>query len=455
MIYGILGLGNEAKSVNASAQERLNVYFEPRPDGDKNAMTAYGTPGLDLFAEVTGGPWRGLHVANGRLFGVQQNSLYEVFSDGTTQFLGSILTSTGQVGMADNGLQLIIVDSYGYILNLTTNVLLQITSGGYPANTTDVTYQDGYFIVNSDNGQFYVSGILDGLTWDATDFATAESNPDDLQRVYATNGELVLFGTLTTEFWGNSGGAQFPYTNLRGSTLQYRLAAPWALSDYDSSVIGLFRNQQGGLIAGVLKGYQIERVSNPDVETKWETYTVSQASGFSYMLNGHPFWQLNFPEGSWLYDGLTGLWSEVKGYGLERHKANIGKLWNDYVVADYFDGKLYKLNVNAYTDNGEVITRRVRGRHFFRESDLISVSALTLDMETGLSGVDNPQVMLRVSKDGGHSWAMERWTSLGSVGQYRKRARFRRLGIARDWLFEVTVTDPVKFALINAYVDAQ
>lgn len=456
MIYGILGLGNEAKSSVVSAQQRLNVYFEPRPDGDKQAMSAYGTPGLDLFGTLGSYAWRGFHVANGRFFGVVENGLYEVSTTGSITFLGSILTSTGRVGMADNGLQLMIADGFGYILNLTTNLLTQITSPGYPANTADVTYQDGYFIVPSDNGQFYVSAILNGLVWDATDFATAESNPDALQRVYATNGELVLFGALTTEFWGNSGGAQFPYTNLRGSTLQWALAAPWTLADYDQSLMGLWRNAQGGLIVGVLKGYDVQRVSNPDVESAWEKLDVTQATAFSYFLNGHPFYQVNFPTRSFLYDGLTGLWSDVQGYGIQRHRAEHGKFWPGvgFLVADYDNGNIYKLNQDGTSDDGDPIIRRIRGRHLFNESQLVSISSLVVDMATGENSiVDNPQVMLRVSKDGGRTWAMERWESLGKVGEYKARAKWRRLGMARDWLFEITVSDPVKFAVNNAYVD--
>jgi hypothetical protein len=457
VIYPLFGLGNEAKSVVVSAQERLNVYFEPRPDGDKNAMSAYGTVGLTQFGSVVGQPWRGLHRTQDRLFGVQQNALYEIFSDGTTAFRGTLLTSTGRVGMANNGLQVMITDGYGYIYTLGSGVFAQITDPDYPANTTDVTYQDTYFIVNADNGQFYISASLDGTSWDATEFATAESNPDALQRVYATNGELMLCGTETTEFWGNAGDAQFPYANLRGSTMYWRLAAPWSLVDYDASIIGLWQNKQGGLVVGVIAGYGIKRVSNPDVESQWDSVTVSEASGFAYMISGHPFYQINFPEGSWLYDGLTGMWSTVQGYGLSRHRADHGALTgNGYVVAGYQDGTLYKLDAAALTDAGQPIIRRIRGRHFFEESNLISIRSLILDMETGIGGsVSNPQVMLRVSKDGGRTWTMERWTSLGEVGEYKTRAHFRRLGISRDWLFEISVSDPVRFAVVNAYVDAQ
>jgi hypothetical protein len=62
--------------------------------------------------------------------------------------------------------------------------------------------------------------------------------------------------------------------------------------------------------------------------------------------------------------------------------------------------------------------------------------------------------MLRVSYDGGRTWSSERWVSAGEIGAYRKRARWLRLGRGRNAVFEVTVSDPNFFALIDAYLEA-
>jgi len=52
-----------------------------------------------------------------------------------------------------------------------------------------VVFQGGRFIVNrSGTGQFYLSASYDGTTWDATEFATAESFPDDLVAVWEDQG---------------------------------------------------------------------------------------------------------------------------------------------------------------------------------------------------------------------------------------------------------------------------
>jgi len=83
--------------------------------------------------------------------------------------------------------------------------------------------------------------------------------------------------------------------------------------------------------------------------------------------------------------------------------------------------------------------------------------ALQLDCETGvglLSGQGTiPQVILRFSDDGGHTWSNEHWASLGEIGQYGNRAIWRRLGITtklRDRVYEISGTDPVKIIIIGA-----
>ena len=64
-----------------------------------------------------------------------------------------------------------------------------------------------------------------------------------------------------------------------------------------------------------------------------------------------------------------------------------------------------------------------------------------------------PQVMLRFSDDGGHTWSNEHWTSMGKIGEYYRRVIWRRLGMTtklRDRVYEVSGTDPVKIAIMGA-----
>jgi len=83
--------------------------------------------------------------------------------------------------------------------------------------------------------------------------------------------------------------------------------------------------------------------------------------------------------------------------------------------------------------------------------------AMQLDCESGvglnLGQGSDPQVMLRWSDDGGHTWSNEHWVSMGKIGGYGRRAIWRRLGMTqklRDRVYEVSGSDPVKVSIIGA-----
>ena len=122
--------------------------------------------------------------------------------------------------------------------------------------------------------------------------------------------------------------------------------------------------------------------------------------------------------------------------------------------ADYENGKLYKIDPDEYTDDGKAIAREFVSRHQ-SVGDFTHMPELWIEMESGVGlqagqGTD-PQIMMQISRDGGHTWGNELWRSFGRVGQYAFRAVWRRLGRSRDWVFKFRVTDPVKVVFVAAW----
>ncbi|MFA6204452.1 MAG: packaged DNA stabilization protein [Gallionella sp.] len=458
----IFGLGTQSKSSNVTSQQRVNFYLEIAADADKNTVTAYGTPGLVQHASIGASPTRGMYTLGNYIYVVNLSKLWRVDNSGVAVEKGTLLTTTGRVSMADNGSvgdQIIIVDgTYGYIYTVSTGAFAQIADLDFPGADT-VTFNDGYFIVSKpDTGQFYLSGSYNGTTWDALDFATGESNPDNVISVVADHGELIVFGDVSTEFWTNTGSLDFPYSRS-GAAVEWGLAARWSVAKFDNSLIYLAKNRMGEVQVVRLNGYLPDRVSTPDMETIINKYSgISDATGFSYLLNGHPFYQINFTSAneSWLYDGLSKEWSQLKS-GTGRHRAEMGtNFLLRTVVSDYENGKLYNLDSDAYTDDGEMIVAELVTKHVFNNLERYSISELQVDLESGVglaSGQgEDPQIMLQVSKDGGHTWGAERWVSMGKLGEYTKRAKWNRLGQSRNWTFKLKISDPVKRVILGAYV---
>jgi len=67
----------------------------------------------------------------------------------------------------------------------------------------------------------------------------------------------------------------------------------------------------------------------------------------------------------------------------------------------------------------------------------------------------NPELMMRYSDDGGHTWSSQRKTSVGKVGQYLARAAFRRLGRSRERVYEISMSAPVKWHILGARISAK
>ena len=58
------------------------------------------------------------------------------------------------------------------------------------------------------------------------------------------------------------------------------------------------------------------------------------------------------------------------------------------------------------------------------------------------------------SQDGGHTWSSDYMASLGLIGEYGKRASWRRVGtFPYGMIPRIAISDPCKRVIINGYVD--
>lgn len=472
MNLDLFGVGIKSRSETMTAQRRVNVYYESVPDEDsrKSKITVLGTPGLSLFTDFGGSPNRLEYPKGDLLYVINRGTFYEVNRAGAITARGTLDTTSGRCYAADNGTQIMVSDGLnGYIYTIATAILAQITDPGFPG-CLNVTWQDGFFIVpKPDSGRWHISASYDGTSWDALDFKDAESEPDSNLFALSHGGTLMIFGTASTEFWGNTGGSAFPFTRIQGASLKWGLAAKDSVAKYDNSVVALMRNDMGQLKVAKITGLNAEPISTPDLESILKSFgTVADATALSYTTHdGHPMYQLNLPTGnrSWLYDGKASsqmgypVWSEVSS-GTGRHRADAhASFFDRSIVADYENGKLYILDPDVYSDNGAAIRRLLVSKHMTNEGNPLTVDEIRLVFETGVglaSGQgEDPQIMLRYSKDGGRTWSPERRRTLGAIGKTRSLVAFSRFGQAEDLVFEIAMTDPVKFVLVAEAIEAE
>lgn len=113
----------------------------------------------------------------------------------------------------------------------------------------------------------------------------------------------------------------------------------------------------------------------------------------------------------------------------------------------------------SYFEDPRIIRRLRRAPHVSQENVRVFYRKIELDLERGVGLAtgqgEDPLVMLRLSRDGGHTWSEPLLMSAGRIGVYTQRVIARRLGQARDTVFEVTVSDPVAWSLVNAWLDLE
>ena len=469
----ILGSSYVARSINAADNRMVNLFPEIIPEGGKEPGFLNRAPGLQFQQTIGTGPIRALwaHQTNGSDFYVVSGTeFYKVTGLTATPTLLGNVTGTGPVSIADNGTQIFLAcNGPSYIYNEVTNVFAQITDPDFPGAVT-VGYLDGYFVFNEPNSQkIWVTELLDGTSVDPLDFASAEGSPDGLVAVNVDHREAWLFGTDSIEVWYNAGQTDFPLTRIQGAFNEIGCVAAFSIAKLDNGLFWLGTDARGQGIVYRANGYTGVRVSTHAIEYAIAQYgNISDAVAYTYQQEGHAFYVLTFPSANatWVYDVATQAWHERAGWNTSlgeftRHRSNCQcNFGGNTVVGDYENGNIYTLDLDVYSDNGGIQKWLRSWRALPTGQNNLKRTAqhsLQLDCESGTGLVtgqgSDPEIMLRFSDDGGHTWSNEHLSKMGKIGEYYRRVFWRRLGMTlklRDRVYEVSMTDPVKTAIVGA-----
>jgi hypothetical protein len=463
----ILGATYVARSVNAADARMVNLFPEVVPEAGKEPAFLMRAPGLRKLTEVGTGPIRGLWALGSFMYVVSGTTLYKVSTTYTATSLGTV-AGTGPVSISDNGTQIFIAaNGPSYIYNSATNVFAPITDPDFPG-AVSVGYLDGYFVFNEPNSQkFWVTQLLDGSSVDPLDFASAEGAPDGLVGLIIDHREVWLFGTNSVEVWYDAGLLDFPLQRIQGAFNEIGCAAAYSIAKMDNGLFWLGKDARGQGVVYRANGYTGQRISTHAVEWQIQQYgNLSDAIGYTYQQDGHSFYVLIFPSANttWVYDVATQAWHERAGWvngEFTRHRSNCQVFFNsEVVVGDYEDGRIYAFDLDYYQDDDQIQRWYRTWRALPTGANNLKRTAhhsLQIDLESGvginLGQGSDPQVMLRWSDDGGHTWSNEHWAGIGKIGEYYKRVFFRRLGMTlklRDRVYELSMTDPVKTAIMGA-----
>ena len=357
-----------------------------------------------------------------------------------------------------------------YLLNFS---VLPSSDGAFQgASIVDIV--DNYFVYNRPSTQQWAaSNLLSPITYGLS-YASKFTGPDNLVSLVCDHGQVYLLGEQTSEVWADQGTFPFAFQRIPGSSSQHGLAAANSIARLGNSFAYVAKNNRGQAEIVIMNGYFPQRISTHAVENTLVNESISDAIAYTYQLEGHECYVVTFPslDITWVYDITTQLWHKWlwtdSQNNYHRHRSNCSAFFQNVVlVGDWQNGQIYQLDPNNYTDNSDSIRRLRRCPHLTTDLQRQYFDELQIQFQpgVGLEGITdpplnaetigaNPQAMLRWSSDGGSTWSNEHWSGIGKVGRYKNRIIWRRLGWARDRIYEVVVTDPINAVIVSANLKA-
>jgi hypothetical protein len=468
---GFIGGSNTSQSLIADAERTVNLYVQSaQSQAAKSPSGLFPTPGFTRWANVADVGGRALVNANQRLFGIQGNGFYEFSSTGVPTKIGTVLQDSNPAQFAFNGVvggQLGICSGGGlYSFDLTTNAF----GGPYAPRATMIAYAKGYGLAfDALSGKVYLSGLNNLTSWSLGTFFQRSEFPDPWQAMWVDANNLIwLPGTETFEVWyfANAAATQ-PWAPLSGLCGLQGIAAPFAFGVSNAGMYWLGRSAQGGATMVATRGSAPQSVSTYAVDTAIASYVrstrISDAEILMYHDQGHTFANVAFPSAgaTWSLDAEAhgwaerGQWNSAAGtYGLWAPRCH-ADCFGKHLVSDRATGTIWEMSTDIATDvDGLGIRRLRRTPGLTDEHRRIAIDQFEILADVGIAGQGlTPEVMLRVSRDGGRTFGNERRCGSGRVGEYLRRIFWNKLGSLTDAVLEVTWSDAVPVRVVDAFVN--
>lgn len=484
MLIPIIGAAFKSEADDANQQRCLNMFPVTTGVNSRGNYALVPTPGLYELIDLGGATCRAILTVNDFVYVVVDNTVFKLSINvgartvDSSASIGTLQTSTGVVEWAVNPTQIMLVDgsATGYIITIATDTLVNITDGDFQGGKS-VTYIDGYFLYSEpETAVLRTSALNDGLVWDPLDVATCENSPDLLVTLAKHRGEIWCLGTDSVECWfDNANPSGLPLSPRVGSVIDTGCAAQESVVEFDSNLWWL--DSHGRIVESLISAYMRAQSSGNALTVKSDSAlqaeiasydTISDAIAMSYMDNGRSMYQITFPSArkTWCMDRNgkegwfeKGTFSEYDGRVIEHLAQYSTILDNTNVVCGINSGKVYLMGHEFFDDAGIPISRIRTTGPISYENKLITINELWLRLGAGKatsSGLgSDPQIAMRYSNDGGHTWSNSVSRSMGKIGEYALPVTWNRLGTEREWVFEFTVVEPIEFSIIEAAIEVE
>lgn len=438
------------------------MFYQSVVEEGKENYVLHSFPGLKLKGSGVGAD-RGMRNFAEVGYRITGNNLNRFDSNGVHTVVGTI-PGTNRMIIDDDGSNLIITGLDGqFVFNGST--VLPITDSNIVGSTSCGFINSQIIYGNPTTNLFVLANPDDPTTANGLNAATPESKPDDLVRPYPFKQNVYMFGVRTVEPYWNSGEGNPPLDRIDGQIFEIGLAAIHSVSNTDQFMYWL--GDDNAIYQAV--GGQRQRISSTAISHAISTYsTVSDAIGYTFTLEGMNFYTITFPtaDRTWCLNESLGKngWFELSSGtndGIYQGSSLINVYGKNF-VADATNGNLYELDLDTFTNNGEVIQRQritssVNGKLLGAPGNSVQMSRLEIIMEKGVGLItgqgEDPKIIIETSRDGGKSWFKEGFVRIGRLGETQLRVELFSLIIDYDFIFRLTTSDPVPYEIYSAVID--
>ncbi len=442
-------------------------------------------------------------TSDGAGYCVAGDKMYYIDSGFNLILLGTLtaIGGTSPCSMVDNGVTLVMVDGTpavagvggGYTVTLATHSGFAVMNDAAWTGATRVDYIDTFIVWNQIGTRNFGSTLSNQvLPLDATYVAGKVGWPDPLQSIIVNKRQIILPGSLKSEIWYDAGNNLFPFAELQGSYIEHGTVAPYSIAAADENVYMLSGDLQGQGYVLRHRGTETKRISNYALEYQIRKIyqaggSIADAVGYTYQVDGHLFYVLNFPSGNqtWVWDESVSDpdlgwsqrgWTNASG-DFNRDRGLMGAwMYGKNVVIDWQYGFIYEQSMTTYTDTvaGQeypIVYLRTfphlmtgtdpsTGQVILGEGKMIQHDRFQMDVTvgTGVAGPTGgapPVFMLRWSDDRGQSWGNPIQLVAGEKGKFSTRPDARGLGSAMDRVYEISWSFIGEVALNGAWVEGR
>lgn len=397
---------------------------------------------------------------------------------------GNSVDYSGSVDFADGGGEsgsnfppkFVVADGSFYtIVNLDTYQATTVDSGVTPNAPTKLAFLDARiyscgtdFISGKPQGRLYWSAINDPSSWGATDFISASVKNDPLMSVRTVGNYLWLVGTETYEIWQtttSSGTLYSPIRKVSGAADAVGTSSADSVATIGDNIFFVGNGDVGRSRIYHGQGVKLNYISTDAIEDEIASYpTIDDARGFCYSEGGLTYYVITFPTAdvTWVYNLEGKCWHKRSTYNVDGrcHRWEISNaiLCDGFVLAaSATDSRLFFLGRDIFDDDGTMIQRIRRAPHMVKNGKVMRHYSFTLECDVG-NGLsegqgEEPQIMLRAYDDGGMTPRAERWKTTGRMGHYHTKVKWIGMGTAKDRVYEIRTSDPVKWSIYSARIE--